>query len=250
MKNVPRCFVVLFASVLVPWVSAEMVAFLGVEASVLAPGVAEELSLPAGVGLLVQHLPPGGPAETVLELDDVLHKLDDQLLIHPSQIQVLVRSRSPGDEMVLAFFRGGEAMSATVRLGETPAGFQELVSPPRATQAHDPNDPFGGFARGQRIVGRAEMLEAMQQAEVQERIGGGVRIVQMGGGNRRTVTTVRDGVRTTYTNADGKAEVRVTRGDDLVFEGPLDTPEQRAKVPGAIRADLIQRELIPEDPAD
>ena len=51
-----------------------------------------------GVGLLVNHVVPGSPAKLAgIEKHDVLHRLDDQYLINPPQLAVLIRTREPGD---------------------------------------------------------------------------------------------------------------------------------------------------------
>src|SRR5262249_25572682 len=45
-----------------------------------------QLSLPTGAGLVVSYLDDQGPANSAVQLHDVLQKLDDQLLINSEQL--------------------------------------------------------------------------------------------------------------------------------------------------------------------
>jgi len=77
------------------------------------------LGLPDGVGLVVQRVEGGSPADRAgLKRNDVLHKLDDQILVNPEQLAVLVRMRKPGDEVKLAVVRKGERTTLAAALGE------------------------------------------------------------------------------------------------------------------------------------
>ncbi len=94
------------------------VTFLGVSTSPVAIELAKQLALPEGVGLLVDYLVPNGPAaRSGIEQHDVLHKLDDQLLINVDQLRVLVRIRKPNEKAKLTVFRGGKQKTIPVTLG-------------------------------------------------------------------------------------------------------------------------------------
>ena len=55
-------------------------------------------ALPDGVGLVVQAVVPGSPAARAgLHCFDVLHKLNDQILINNPQFRVLLRTFKPGN---------------------------------------------------------------------------------------------------------------------------------------------------------
>ena len=67
----------------------------------------------------MQHVLRGSPAEAAgIERGDILHKLDDQLLVNDPQFRVLLRLHKPGDEIHLVAVRDGRSRPLAVRLGE------------------------------------------------------------------------------------------------------------------------------------
>jgi len=80
----------------------EKAAFLGVSGSPVMPALREQLKLPKGVGLVVEHVEPKSPAEEAgIKQYDVLHKIGDQLLVNAHQLAVLVRMHKPDEEVTL-----------------------------------------------------------------------------------------------------------------------------------------------------
>src|SRR5262249_11337015 len=62
---------------------------------------------------------PDSPAAAAgLQVHDVLEKLDDQLLINPQQLAVLVRAKHPGDTVNLTLLHGGKESTITAKLAE------------------------------------------------------------------------------------------------------------------------------------
>lgn len=95
------------------------VAYLGLSAVPVDEPLRQQLSLPDGVGLLVDHLDGDGPAKAAgIERLDVLHKINDQLLVNPPQLQVLVRMQKPGDEVKLTVIRKAKPQVITIKLTE------------------------------------------------------------------------------------------------------------------------------------
>jgi hypothetical protein len=100
---------------------AQMVktAFLGVGVSAAPSVLSEQLKLPQGVGLVVEFVEKGSPAEKAgVQAKDVIHKLDEQLLINPQQLATLVRTFKPSDGVKLTVIRKGEVMSLDATLVE------------------------------------------------------------------------------------------------------------------------------------
>lgn len=94
------------------------VTYLGVSASPPPRELAAHLAIPRDTGLVVEGLVPDGPAAKAgLEQNDVLTKLDDQILIHPRQLSVLVANRKDGDRVKVSFIRRGETKELDVTLG-------------------------------------------------------------------------------------------------------------------------------------
>jgi serine protease Do len=94
------------------------VTFLGIHSAPVPPVLVEQLNLAKGVGLVVSRVMPGSPAESVLRQHDVLTKLNDQLLIEPRQLAVLVASFKEGDEVSFSIVRGGQPNVVKVKLGK------------------------------------------------------------------------------------------------------------------------------------
>src|SRR4051812_40039727 len=97
----------------------EKAAFLGVSGSPVMPVLREQLKLPRGVGLVVEHVEPKSPAEAAgIKQYDVLHKIGDQLLVNAHQLAVLVRMHKPDEEVTLTLLRQGESKDVKVKLTE------------------------------------------------------------------------------------------------------------------------------------
>ena len=93
-----------------------------------AGGADAATGLPAGTGLTITGVSNGSPAEKAgLKGGDVLAKLDDQILVNPSQFTTLIRNKKAGETIKLALMRNGEAKDLEVTLAtreaEEPSGF-------------------------------------------------------------------------------------------------------------------------------
>ena len=221
---------------------AETEAYLGVGTRPLHPDAAAALEIPAGMGLRVTHIPPGAPAEALLDLDDVLYKLEDQFLIHPEQLAVLIRTRQPGDEVALRFFRESEAHGGTVKLGEHPSGFQEEAAPQRTRTPPADSGTIRLEMGGGRLAAEEQILQMIGGLGPEQ---GHIRIQQQGGMNRRVITVMENNLRVTFRDQNGQQSVQAHQGDKALFEGPIDTEAQRKALPDAVRDILLKRELIP-----
>lgn len=83
---------------------------------------AQVAQLPAGVGFVVTHIEPGGPAaEAGLRRYDILWKLGDQWLINEAQLGTLLRIRGSGSTVALTVVRGGETVEVPLQIGQMPA---------------------------------------------------------------------------------------------------------------------------------
>jgi hypothetical protein len=146
------------------------VTYLGVSASPPPRELAAHLPIPRDTGLVVEGLVPDGPAAKAgLEQNDVLTKLDDQILIHPRQLSVLVANRRDGDRVKLSFIRKGETKELEVTLGT-----RDVKAPGHAAHdvmwknkdvviAGDPGAPLRTFVRRFKLPPDA----ALKQAEAE-----------------------------------------------------------------------------------
>lgn len=95
------------------------VAFLGVSASPPPSELAPHLPIDEDTGLVVEFISKDSPAEKAgLQQRDVLAKLDDQVLIHPRQLAVLVANHKEGEQVKITFVRKGQLQEANVVLGK------------------------------------------------------------------------------------------------------------------------------------
>jgi len=194
-------------------VPTQIVPFLGTATKEATPEQRARAGLPDGVGLCVHHVLAGSPAEVAgIRARDVLHKLNDQILINDPQFRVLLRMVRPGDEVQLTVLRGSQRRTVPVRLGkrrvpvgEVPA--RELLRWMLMPADHGaPSDALGFSASYE--------------------------------DDRHVLTLSCDG--------QGKRlEVRDKQGK-VLFDGPVDTPQQRRLVPPSVRDKLKRMETPPE----
>jgi hypothetical protein len=209
---------------------AEPVAWLGVAVGKVTPVVASQLGLPKGVGLVVDHVAEDGPAAKAgLQANDILVQFDNQTLINPEQLTVLVRSREVGDRVKLTCRQKGEKRVVEV----------ELVSRP----AH-----AAGVGLGDVIDVDTDALKTLinQQAHraytvVQDelpKIRDVIRSTIVNLTDQKTVLKDDQGT-LTVTRKDGRRYLTAEDKDgEVIFDGPIETEEQLGEVPKRIRKRL------------
>ena len=85
--------------------------WLGVSSDALSDDVRS--LLPDGVvgGLIVRHVDADSPAAKAgVQVNDILLKIDDQLLVNPEQLRQLVQLRKEGDQLALTALRKGKEL--------------------------------------------------------------------------------------------------------------------------------------------
>ena len=73
--------------------------------------------VPPGVGVMVAFVDPKGPSMGVLAEDDILVRLDDQVLVNPEQFRALIGMRQPGDVVKIVAVREDEVVNVNLKLG-------------------------------------------------------------------------------------------------------------------------------------
>jgi len=115
---------------------AEVRTWLGVATDEPADEVRAQLPVAIGTGLLVREVVADSPAAKAgLEKNDVLTRLDDQILTNPGQLRALVGLKKDGDTVHLAYLRKGHEASVEVKLathaeenaGDLPGGTGKLL---------------------------------------------------------------------------------------------------------------------------
>jgi hypothetical protein len=245
-------------------------AWLGVAVSDTTEALSAQLGLKRGEGLVVELVSSNSPAAAIgLQKNDVLAKLDGEMLVDSVQLRKLVQMHAVGDTIKLEYFHAGKRESRSAQLVKMPAD-----------EASDGSvDPFGRFR--QRLSGtifrapsvdsaqiNAQVRRAMADAErtvhdamrqSQDKMGtlnlklqdlnqklgdfaaGGVNlnkdstvVVKNDAGSVRTMVT-KDDTGTYILVADPTKRLTAHDANNkLLFDGPVDSPADQKKVPAKV----------------
>jgi hypothetical protein len=220
----------------------EKAAYMGVAVSRLAGQLREHVKLPHGVGLVVDKVEPGSPAESAgLKRHDVIHKLNDQLLINEHQFRVLVRTFKPGDEVMLSVFRQGDAKTISVKLAERDLPVLGEGFPWEAPDIRVPIEPdfWKDLPKPPRLLAKPH--------------GGSSFSITTTDGRTHAVWTDAEHILILNCREDGK-DKRLSAhsmSGKRLFDGPVNTEEQRRAVPGEIAGKLakIEQAIREQSPA-
>ena len=232
-------------------------AWLGVLTKPLPKLIGEHLGLAPGEGLTIEMVVPDSPAAIAgLQVNDVLVKLDEQKLVLPEQLSILLDGSQPGQTRKLEVLRDGKPIQLDAKLGERPAEFAKRA--PAGDAGNEIPGPDAGIAGlpgmlrilprdGQMDLAQIEKQVEKMRADMQKRVeqmqieigknqGNGQVQMQVFrldqgkiqiGDNEGTITIERK---------DGKKTLKATdRDGNVLFEGPYDTDQEKAAVPDPIR---------------
>ena len=232
--------------------------FLGVVTEPLEPALSAQLGLTDGLGLIVNHILPNSPAAKAgLQEHDILKQINDQLIADSEQLATLVRHYGKDADVTLTIVRKGQEQKLTAKIGEhqvperrpmRPGGFGNLPGVPSFDgNAEDFQRRVDGLRRDMQERARNRIPPPRSSAEV-------LRDVAPGGPD---VKVEQDQVRTRWNTSNarivlkddtGEIEVSSENGKrtlvardakgETVFNGPIDTEEQRKSVPEMFRKKL------------
>jgi serine protease Do len=225
----------------------EKVTFLGVETAPVSRTLAAQLGLGRDTGLVVTRISEKSPAADILKEDDVLTKLDDQLLVNQQQLGVLVRAKKEGDEVKLTLVRGGKEMTVKAKLAT-----HEVPKMASAFSFH--GSPGGmswnmgtlpeGLARLRQIPGMGDehakdVLRMIGREHRNFMATPGVRIFRRGGQGSTILDLPNSNI--SYSDDDGSIEIKSDDGKreltvkdaagKVTFQGPINTEDERKKLP-------------------
>ena len=245
----------------------EPVTFLGVQTSDVPRVLSEQMNLPKGFGVVVDYVVPDAPAAAAgVQQSDIIRRLNDQQIINPDQLGKLVRSFPEGTSVELTLMRKGQETKVSVKLGQKDVpsrrgrygdfeqewNFDDLDKMKFDFKAPD-------MTAVREAVARAKE-QAMQAASDARRAARGLRIVTSDDG--LTKSTRIDLGRATITFSDDQGELKMESRDGhkmlmakdaqgkVLFNGPIDTDEQRAALPENVRErfEKLERQELPEVP--
>jgi S1-C subfamily serine protease len=112
-------------------------AYLGVDMVPVTEDLARDLNLPVDRGALLQTVVEGGPADDaglrggrtdtsagVAAGGDLIVAIDGEAVRTPDDLASAVAAHSPGDEVEIEYYRGGERRTTAVKLAERPDELQ------------------------------------------------------------------------------------------------------------------------------
>jgi hypothetical protein len=219
--------------------------FLGVVTSIAPPILREHLQL-GDAALVVEHVVPDSPAAAAdLKRFDVLRKFNNQTLLNNEQLASLVRSSKPDEPVTLTIIRNAKEQSLQVTITQR--------------QAPGPQSPL----RGPGAHRMQQIIQSFRQ-----------RLINMGNLDKPTIDRITQEFRATleelrgpiwlndlrppvgpslsYDDGVHKLSLSITNGSrslkatdakgNILFQGPIDTPQQRQKIPAEIQAKLQRLE--------
>jgi serine protease Do len=238
--------------------------FLGVETSQVPTVVSEQLGLSKGLGLVVEYVVPDSPAAAAgVQQNDILKMLNDQILIEPSQLRKLLQTFSDGADVTLTILRKGQEQKVTVKLTKKERPQRHSWTPGDKHEGHWDFDDTGDF--GEQMQGLKEQLheqlgaqrgmirgavmkahEAARRArEDARRAAREIRILSQDHGALKATRIDIGNAQIVF--SDDKGEMKVENVDGkklltakdpqgkLLFSGPVETKEDRDKMPADIR---------------
>jgi hypothetical protein len=204
----------------------EKAAWLGVSTSKLPLALRKQIKLKNKyAGLIVERVEPNSPAdEAGIQQFDIIEKVGDQWIINTEQFSAVLRMNEPGKEVAISVIREGQPQEVKAKLAEKELpvlganGEWEAVAGPVA-------GPFqwAPGAQGDIFV-QPDRLEPM--------------ILERFGAAENSTTTIKDDEHTLkITTKKGKRNLVASDANGVVlYDGPINTEEERANVPEEIRA--------------
>jgi len=249
-------------------VEKEKVTYLGIETAPVSRTLSAQLGLPRDTGLVVHNVLDKSPAAELLKEDDVLTRFEDQLLVNPQQLGVLVRGKKEGDEVKLTVIRGGKELTVKVKLAvrEVPKlaeGFFFNNGGPGAGewQGFLPGGPGSALERLHQLPGMGldEARDVLRMIGREREHGAllagpGVHIFSRKGKGSTILDLPKSNI--SYADDDGAIEIKSTDGQrsltvknakgEATFTGPISTEEERNQLPAEVkkRLEVLDRDTF------
>jgi len=251
--------------------------YLGVETAQVPSVVSEQLGLSKGLGLVVEYVVPNSPAATAgIQQNDILRMMNDQILIEPSQLRKLLQTFSEGADITLTILRKGQEQKVTVKLTKKEMPQRHSSVPGDKHEWNWDSDNAGELGEqmrnlkeqlheqlgAQRGVIRETVMQAHEAArqarEDARRAAREIRILSKDQGGLKA--TRIDLGKAQIVFSDDKGEMKLENVDGkklltakdpqgkLLFSGPVETKEDRDKMPADIREryEKLQQNDLPE----
>lgn len=245
------------------------VTFLGVESSRVPRVLSEQLGLPRGFGVVVDYVVPESAAAAAgLQQSDIIRMLNDQMVIDSEQLGVLVRSFADGTPVTLTVLRKGQEMKLTAKLqqkqeksGHGPVGYEWNFDGMDGMKDLEGMKDFHmpDMSAVREAVGRAKQ-EALRAGDEAREAARRLRIVTTDDGTVKSTHVDLGKAQIVFSDDKGELRLETVNGKKMLtakdaagkvlFEGPIDTTEERARVPAEVRKryDLLEHQDLPPIP--
>ena len=242
-------------------------AYLGVYTSELKQSVSHQLDLPPNLHLSVEKVAKGSPAHKAgIQKFDILLKLDDQILVNPDQLKYLVHAKNPTERVEMTLLRKGKKRKIAVVLGEIelkdnpdqgPVSMDnrffkpgDRIDPDLFSRNPDMNRFFDRHPRIKipRIFSDSDLFGNI------ERIDDGAlddnplyqpeNVQSFSSQSNKSQMLVTDDEGTLeWSEENGQKSLRVTNPvGKILFDGPIDTDEERESLPPSVARRLEKME--------
>lgn len=217
--------------------------YLGVKLGPVSDELAHHMGLPQGFYQTVQGLEEGSPAENAgLQAFDIITHLDDQEIINAQQLVTLVRGKEAGDEIAIKILRKGKKQELTATLVEREGGD---ALPLGADPHMDLGQLFKNLQQGfgqvpQAPAPRAPGRPAKPRIELIPRDAPQVeRNIQ----SSSSISIRNDLGHFQFNQKNGDKHLVIKdAGGNVMFDGPVNTDDERKSVPEEYRDTLKQLE--------
>lgn len=192
--------------------------YLGVTTSAVPAALREQMSLQKGLGLVVETVEKDSPADKAgIQKYDILQKLNDQMLINQPQLQVLVRMMKPNEQVTITLLRKGQPTTVTATL-------QEKDVPELGDATFDAPGMFA--PRIMQWRGQADPAKILGDLNISA--------------DKLATISSSDGDQTLeLTEKNGSKQLVVKdKSGKVIFDGPINTAEEKAKLPEGVAEKL------------
>ncbi|MFK7850980.1 MAG: S1C family serine protease [Akkermansiaceae bacterium] len=234
--------------------------FAGLATATLPEMVADHLDVEAGNGVIVRTLYSEGPAEKAgIAVNDVILRIDHTAVGNPEAVSSLIRDHKVGDVLTFDLIHKGKAKEIKVTLGNRPADLMAQIGQEplldgipdqhreRLRGLLDQNlQGFGRMPNFEELMPDRQVQDAMRK--MREQMGEAMKMGQLekkeqGNGIRfehRSKIRMMDEDGSIEITSNGKNTEVVVRdkANQIVWEGPWDTDQDKAAAPDDIRARL------------
>lgn len=244
------------------------VAWIGLGGAPVSETLAKHLGLEPGVGLTIHHVLEGDPADKAgIEIHDVLVEFDGQRVGDFDVFRDAVRAKKPGDEVEIALIKQGKLQTRKVVLAERKITLGQARQSPLDMEANPLWRGMGDLPQADRDRMREMMKRNLDELSKQLQRNGEIEfdmkkfigpddVARFKGPDDLVPAPGKEGeafqfnaqASMTVMDDEGSVTMKVINGahevivkdkqGKVLFEGPYDTPQDKAAVPDDVRQRL------------